>query len=448
MKIMTKHLASIGLMFFLLNACSTPAVSVSPTVTVQEQTPSPIRTVTLGPTLTTEPLLRPEITSTHDSIQMPLPDIIFNVGSWGAYPLYECRENAIPGKILTSQFPYTSATTLVADTHSSFYSPMVSPNGDWITYVAIQNQKPQVTTSHGQPIWDYPESDSIWIMRIDGSDKQQLSKQFPRKEAISVHNSGLACDVVGGIVSLEGWSADSKWITFTHSGDGKGSTAYAVNATTGELQTVETGVRATRWAQNSNTLALVVEHESTAPQIKIVDIDGAPSEPTIYTWPAEMLEQLPSDIEWAKDETSVFVFTNSQTVPIEPDEVWRLNIASKQWDKVAQIEPGSTNFGVNQAVGFDSGQSQIATCGREYLGFQDIASGQTTVEIDLPDFIDCRLVGYLIDAAGNELISFTNLDGRELWISPINISRALQVINLDNLNLSSSYVLSGIAWRP
>lgn len=430
------------LISFFLFACASQKQRVDPIATALGQTPSttftiiPLLTTTSIPTSTPEPTLLPA------KIQTPLPDVVFNIGSWGAFPLYECRENALPGQILISNFPYTIAKVLVSDTRSSSYSPVWSPNGDWIAYVAVKNQQPKKTLQIDSEIWNYPKSDSMWIIRPDGSDKHQVSEDFSRQEVIAYHNHGPACDASGGILSVEGWSADGQWITFVDDPDNGSPTLNAVNILSGKSKTVASDIWASRWAPKSNRVALVVSQGKESLQIQIVTVESAFPQSSTFTLPAEISGYTFRAIEWANDETAIFVLVWNWNDYSSPEEIWRLEATNGTWNKVTQVQ--------THILGFDSNQSRIVVCDEKFLGFQDIATGQINGQINLPDSIDCSLINYLRDKGQNELISFASphILSRDLWVSLTHGSKPEKVISLDDLKVPNDFRLSGITWHP
>jgi Tol biopolymer transport system component len=173
-----------------------------------ESTPTPEKrssSKTLTPTSSTEII----------SATNPIPDgLVLGLAS-ETYPIEFCSIHKSPGQIWTSLFPFKTGSQLLRNKKVGFYQPVLSPDKQWIAYIQVEEIKPVKTDDPHGYYYLYPNSESIWITRLNGSGSKQISQDISRTEFIQAEREG--CFHVGGIDSIKGWSSDSKWLAFNDS---------------------------------------------------------------------------------------------------------------------------------------------------------------------------------------------------------------------------------------
>lgn len=152
-----------------------------------------------------------------------MPDILLNLGTddWS-----QCDRDGT-NQIWFSAYPYYSVVALLNDNGIDYNFPKWSPDGEWIAYV------------YSEPISDFMEkevttptsTDSIWIMRADGSDRRRVSDMLPRINYLSPDGG---CMAVTFITSNIIWSPNSKFIAFSYQVIGESTSYYLVDLASGE----------------------------------------------------------------------------------------------------------------------------------------------------------------------------------------------------------------------
>jgi len=172
---------------------TTPTLKVEPTVVLPTD-PAPI------PLLTD---IQVVITPTPGDIH--LPDGLINIGSYWD----EC-DPIKPSQTWLFPYPYHQGQVLISDSKINFRAPTLSPDGEWLAY--IRSDPAYIEWMQGIP--ESLGTDSIWVLRPDGSDARQISADFQAWNYID--HTGF-CVGYGSFIDpwwgLE-WSKNGNFISF------------------------------------------------------------------------------------------------------------------------------------------------------------------------------------------------------------------------------------------
>jgi hypothetical protein len=180
------------LAFQFLTSCAAPAPQAMATSTVATATETAISTSTPS-----EP---------YELVLNDSQKIILNVSSSD----FGIGFDPLPGttEIWESTYPFNDKRVLLPHTeNTNYFSPIYSPDGEWIAYIV------------SKPVFDYAGramtpgvygSDSIWIMRKDGTDKRQISPSFASTYVVIDHNRYYS----QRIETYMDWSPDGNYLHF------------------------------------------------------------------------------------------------------------------------------------------------------------------------------------------------------------------------------------------
>jgi hypothetical protein len=384
------HRSEIMVLILLLTltACAPAAPSphfpvLVPTVRIETPLIAPTstaETVTPGARLATTS--SPTQTVASNSSQTPLPQILLNLGS-STSPLYACVDK--PGQVWATQAPYTSTYVLLASDTTSYYYPTWSPDHQWIAYIVVDPRSPQLKPSSGVANRrEFSQSDSIWIMRPDGSQRHRLSETFPRVELDTTNG----CYVGSGITSFVGWSSDSRWLGFVYlsSDEGQTTTLYAISLETGKTQQVASQVSAAAWSHTGDVLALVT---SNYRQLAVVDAIGALRTEIPVT--SALLRYRFSEIQWSYNDDAILVVGSDHQSYDAPQLLWRIDVTTNEWRKVSEWE-GKYTLRVRTAGEYAS--VCIAESGSGRIEILNQLTLETVKTIEVPTGIDCETANW------------------------------------------------------
>ncbi len=472
--------------FFLASAClSTPRSAVpsartsqgptpeSPVVTIRVQTPilAPISTATPIPTPSLTPLptpttaktptyiatpsptesLAPTPGVTPEPIIPPLPGALLNLSST-EFPLSTCMKGMLPGQIWYASYPYSAARVLASDAQIGFYEPRWSPKYDWIAYVAVNPTKAQETVFNSASIIrQFADSDSIWIMRPDGSGRRRISQSFPR---VDFETAGGSCRRVGGIVSLVGWSPDSQWLTFNVFSPKKdaplniSNTLYLVNTQTGELRLAAHEAYEAHWQPDSDKLAAVLTRDNTTvfgPTVAILAVGQSDISPEKVSLPSQLpAEYTLEQLQWDQDGHSLLVLGVDRSSSFNfPMTLWRVDVATKTWTKITSLQSDNLpwlSFGTPDVTCSDFPNS---------LELRDPNDWSSLSTLKAPDGAACETMARLKDGAGSNLLGFVDSwPGEEIWVASLSATSpvAHEIINGTTLKFPRDYGISYIGF--
>lgn len=421
----------------------TPVPSPDPTSTPTKapvkptKTPSP--TATLTPTATNIPL--------SAKIDYPLPDALLNFAG-SAYPLQSCRKASALGEIWLAQYPYTSGTALLSAEDKGFYAPSWSPDNQWVAYVLADNEVIREEEQNNGS-WQHFE-DSVWIMRADGSESQQLGSSFVHSEFRSTENN--TCSATSGIISNLGWSPDGKWLAFIamifEPSEGSKPILYLVDTTTGNTKKLVDNIGSFSWSENGNIAIVVYNARSTIQLISLDQLDASPQ--TIS--PSTDLPRNYSlgQVQWHHHNDELIVVVKDTTSYNAPTSLWVVDIDSGTWRKVSSsiFEGGSA---VKFIVGSDFGLSCFRRDGQIVINIINSLSGNIIGEVETIDgVVDCSTMKLLKDNVGNPTLSILSiLEDKQVWVSNVYTGKLKSdsFVNTEDFGTLNSLDVVDVAWR-
>jgi len=438
--------AAFASALILLTGCATtsdrvtpvPSEDVGATPTIQT-TPTSTAIASFSPT-NTAVMVSP---TARDSNGM-FPDVAFGVstGSFGSYPLFGCRGGTLPGRVVAAQHPFGRYQELVADTLDSLYNPVWSPDGKWLAYIRVRKTDPVERIVNGHPILDYPDSDSVWVMKADGSDGRQISEVYMRQEAISLRDSGNGCDVAGGIVVVHGWSADSQWILIGVNEVGNPGAVIAVNAHSGLTVELNTDGHASVWAPRSLMVAALSRANTTA-SAQYVEIESIADTDHLLErieMPLDVRDHSASDVLWDGDEKGLSVITVPTRGTSDTRAIWHYDLVGAQWEEVGAVRGSLINY-------FPDEQMYVG-CSRNSFLIQSLDSGAVLKEIPSNDRINCNEAWIVSDDRGDQWVAFMTYDFRKVWFSSLDGQDVKLLLDLDKLGIEAQLNISGVSWSP
>ncbi len=446
----------LGVIFFVLSACQSAEVSmptpsfVAPSAS---ETPAPTWTPSSVPTEfftdTPEPTIAPTPTETPTpepvEIQFPLSDVLINFGSSN----FECEENILsPAQVWISEYPYADKSPILKDENIGYYYPTWSPDGEWFAYLAIERKNPVENIFDGFRDVIYGESDSIGMVRRDGSEAKKLTDLFPRLEAHSLQNSddGIVevCDGSFGIQGIDGWSPDGRWVVFSYtsfvqSTSGISGGLYFLNVQTLEIYNFE-DARTPLWL-SADEFAVF---QKDAKQIAIYT--PTVSKPIkVFSFPPQLSSNYQfSSLFGNKEKDGLFIVGLDGYLAKESD-LWELDFESGEWKIVASFD--------NSFSLIDLGKAKGVFCNSEddtFL-FREIEHWEITGSIQKADS-RCSSTHFQ-DGAGNEVVAFlTGETVDEVWVTSVygRTPDNQLLFSLENLGFEYSHFaqLLDLAWKP
>jgi hypothetical protein len=421
-----------------LTQLATPMpVSPSPTPSgTPTQLATPTLTGTVGPTgkSTTNTASAPMLAA--------LPRLAVNVSARSS-TLYNCRRQGfVPGQVLSTSYPYTQADLLLTDPSRGFYDPIWSPNGEWLAYVVSNPIKGRQTFPDGQRLVEYAESDSIWVMDADGTNKRQIGSAHQRSEYFSLHNSGESCDVVDGIFSLEGWSNDNQWLVYTYrvSSPSDAIELHFINVATGQDDIATTGVSSgSLRAQPVGDLVALLE--------------GNPAEIGLWKFgaarPSVQSVSLPAaiavgPIAWDSGGQGLVVAVEARNVPTgAPVTLWHLDLATGRWQQLITV-------GAAESVAMLSTPKASLLCQDGQLSWRDTQTWAGLYNID-PAGANCTSQQTGTDAAEQKFVGYiAGQSWRQIWGLPLDPAahELMLVLDLNALKLPATFYALGFSWQP
>ena len=372
------------------------------------------------------------------------PAMVVGVASsrFGLSPLDECREEATAGWIAAIRVPFTGLQVLAKDGQTGFYEPMWSPNGEWISYVQVERVDPHQRVVDDQLIFDYPGSDSLWMIRPDGSEARQITDRYQRQERISTHPNGESCAVIGGILDAYGWSADSHWILFNNAQEGISEAITAVNVDTSESVVLASTGYGASWAPTTSTVATLSRWRVGAAYqyVEIENVTHPGLAPDRVILPFATDDRIATDVKWDPGEDGFSVFSVKAQGQSSASIIWHYDRLSARWERVGDF-PGSV-------VEYIPDQRIVVGCSEDTIRVESIDVGVMISEISMADRIRCNDVWWMTDEFNRHVIGFQTQDPRLLWVSTIEEPVARVLIDLDQIGVDFRLGISGMSWRP
>ncbi len=312
-------------------------------------------------------------------------------------------------EIWISEYPFNTMHPLVQDPNTDYLYPNWSPNRKWVAYVA--SSPFEAVDPSNSP--SKTGTDSIWIMRDDGSNKRKVSEDIP---SILIHSSvDNSCFKQSGISLPLAWSRDGQYIAFAQTTWDKNISKlvynyYVVDIASGNTQFLlsqDLGVSPV-WIIDD---AVVISGRGL---INIIRGLGTNELKTIeISYPTNIpleSESFVSAMINNKDLTVSFRLGSTLISPIPKKvSVWELNPISREWKQVTTIE--KQTWGIPNI-----GNKGVTLCDENVITILDPNSWEpinqiTSGELNT-DWINCGMLKTVQQHTGNDLlVLLVNLSG-------------------------------------
>jgi len=383
----------------------------------------------------------PSITSSR----LNFPELLINIGE--AYPLRACRKGEFSsayslGRVMLARYSYDQVNELLSDKDTGFYSPIWSPDGKWIAYITLV---PKVSQSYvltgGTGIrTEFNGSDSIWLMRPDGTEKHRIGDALARSE-IQLPKS--SCNATGGIFSLNGWSSNGQWISFQYapvpapSTLGSESNLYAINIASGETQLLAKSISylSSRWSPKSARLAVIPFGDR---QVDVISVEPTNAKPLTFSVPISQPDTTElKDIRWSYDEKSLIAVTENQRLNYSPQTIWRINIETGQWTLLATLD-GISILGIYGET--------ILVCNSKSILAINLSAIEQKMLTPIPEELRCT-DNFFDDGNGGLSFFLTDVP-QNIWMFNLKSNSLQKVIKRETLMITDRLEIAYISLHP
>lgn len=333
--------------------------------------------------------------------------------------------------------PFTEHTTLLSSLDKNFFAPTWSPDGQWIAYI---ESKPAEGKLGDQGTPNPPGTDSIWIMRKDGSDKHRVSAYFDSVDARDPHN----CYRLTYIVPILNWSSDGKYLHFEHRqlySDGLHADHFIIDleakATYQITSSRKLGDGAFAWAPD-NEQYIMLDRDASALWV------GEPGGNEISTH-----EDLPVHL-LSGDSISTVAWPVGQIGPLlinrsKEDSrltIWSYDFNSNDWKKQREYAGQQIEVGLSWSVIGQDGKLLFVDQ-KEWVVRGAVSAHSETYNAY---FYFPRLT----DVTGQEIISLLDSETNNVWLVSPGKEIPHKLINWKVLNSTSTHwiIPGGVSWQP
>lgn len=383
-------------------------------------------------TKTPKPSAAPTVISTIT--QISLPDVLLNLIEYDAFICSSDESN----QIWLSKYPYDTAQLLLADPDVDFNFPVWSPDGEWIAYV---KSEPKAISDIKQEE-ESPGTDSIWIMRPDGSENRILSDPVPRID----YYWPDGCAVGELIIRSPTWSPDSKYIVFVHFNyNERLASYYLVEVPEGTTRLLLTQDVISRPVWISNHELAIVGGEISIINIEAIDRFAISSIPYPEEFPPDTRFGFSNDAKYSVQTRgrrligSLYKLEHLTPVYIS---LWELNVDSGIWTKLKDLS--GENWGtpiLGDQIAFSQGLDD-----RLYFldpeGWHSIASG------DMPETVWGL---ELFEIITSDMVSFVGIGEKTgIWIAALqdgNIEFDM-LLDIEDYEISGLHAIYEYSWKP
>ena len=408
-----------------------------PTITPSQNTLTPPKT---SQTNTLTPSPPPELYG--------FPDLLFNVAKnyWN-----DC-ELEINNQVWLSKDPYTEAQPILAEDGIDFNYPSWSPDGEWIAYIRSQPGKvPENFIAGLHDFEDIYGTESVWIMKVDGSESFQVSDNFPRIDYYFKGSDGsYYCRIENNIFFTPIWSPDRNYIVFVYS-KANDYEFHLVDLRTLESRVIEMSwsSAAIVWMPNSTELLIINRIQIT--RIYIPDMDHVwrsyipfPQDLTLENTPHFRLGYIRNNLEDNGEYIIGGSFYLSGANERSNYSLREVNLNSKKWVKLNELN--NNNLGYAQF-----GDYLASACDdKGAIYFVDIDSWEVVSKYDRGTrdrkYGACRMIDIIQSVFNQDVVSRVDVgeDLREtIWI--VQLDTENKALGKSLFSLSSIGIPEGLS---
>jgi len=424
------------------------------------QAPKQRSTGTLNPSVTTSPFPSKTPTATEtDRKEEPhlTPDVLIELNSgFRDMCMLSGRDD-----VWLATYPYDAVQPILANSDIDYRFPTCSPDVKWLLFV---ESKPVIIPEEIlQETAIITGTDTVWVMRPDGSDRHIVSDSLPSAMFSHSMGVGLACDIYAQIVSPPQWSPDGRFIIFNHMSISSDMrlmyTYYLTDVTTGATnKVISQEIRGNiTWTPRSDQLILLDEHGEFT-KIVIESISDIEIRTLPINFPGEVTHYNNIRIAYFENEQQVIVYVQSGGDNFSPIpkqlSVWRIDLVTSQWEKIVDIQKTTWSFPQKGEMSFmwcDSNENEFS--------FFDLDTwsqlGNTSIEKQAKIDINCAH-NEIVMQKGNEWIVFSGYTDRiqtGIWYIPIQMGEdepklLLNLSSVLNMAPGIEKYLGGFDIRP
>lgn len=309
----------------------TPSQAIETVTAPSTQSQIEPNTPTLGvptvePTLTVVPTSA--ATKEPQGVTPPLPEALIEASA-GKPVLFSCADSTTNGEIWSGLYPYEDMTRISPQDQAGYYYPIWSPDGQMIAYIrtSTENPLPPRITENAKII-EYPDGDSIWVARPDGSNARQIGRSRTRVEGF-LPNGG--CLVTAGIVSLDGWSSDGTRILFSYISEQEGPGLYSANLNTQQFELLSKSIFSPSISPDADQVAVI---GSDGVSVEIWSLKNqAPQSSTRMALPDGVSSRsVVNDIAWA-DNSHLIIGIDERS----KFSIWELSLGDLKWTELGDL---------------------------------------------------------------------------------------------------------------